>query len=95
MDEILHIFAQKAQEQMLQLQGLKNTDEISVPQRTSVYDEPDSVPFFFRMKELTFAGYFLSEEIGENILNYQPIPVDYQGCIPIEEAGNGLVWSLS
>ena len=50
-------------------------------------------PFYMEFKELTFVGYFTSELIGENYLNYDPVPGAYHGCIPLEETG-GKVWSL-
>ncbi|MDX1478601.1 MAG: gluconate 2-dehydrogenase subunit 3 family protein [Saprospiraceae bacterium] len=49
-------------------------------------------PFFITLKELTYLGYFTSEEIGEQVLSYDPIPGSYDGCIPLDEVGN--VWSL-
>jgi len=50
-------------------------------------------PWFSRMKELTWIGYFTSELIGENYLNYDPVPGVYHGCIPLDEMG-GKTWSL-
>jgi hypothetical protein len=50
-------------------------------------------PFFARMKELTWIGFFTSELIGENYLNYDPVPGVYDGCIPLDDTG-GKVWSL-
>jgi len=47
-------------------------------------------PFFSSLKQLTFLGYFNSEEIGEKVLAYDPVPGTYQGCIPLE----GNAWSL-
>lgn len=49
--------------------------------------------FFRLLHELTFLGYFRSEEIGTKVLTYDPIPGPYQGCIPVSEVGNA--WSLS
>ena len=45
-------------------------------------------PFFMMMRELTLLGYFTSEEVGKNILVYEPVPGQFQGCIPLEEVGN-------
>jgi gluconate 2-dehydrogenase gamma chain len=44
--------------------------------------------FFHLMKELTLLGYFTSEPIGKNVLQYDPIPGRYDGCIPLSEVGN-------
>ena len=52
-----------------------------------------SRPFFAILKELTWIGFFTSELIGEEYLNYDPIPGGYHGCVPLEETGNRN-WSL-
>ncbi len=39
-------------------------------------------PFYMTLKSLAMTGYFLSEKIGKEVLRYDPIPGDYQGCIP-------------
>lgn len=50
-------------------------------------------PFFAIFKELTWTGFFTSQLIGEEYLNYDPIPGAYHGCMPIEETGSK-TWSL-
>ena len=52
----------------------------------------DSRPFFWRIKELTIAGYFITEVGATQVLQYQQIPVEYKGCISLEEAG-GKTWA--
>ena len=49
--------------------------------------------FFAKMKELTLTGYFTSEKVGKEVLNYDPIPGDYKGCRDIEEVGN-VNWTI-
>lgn len=51
-----------------------------------------AVGFYRSFKALAIMGYCTSEEIGKNVLNYDPIPGPYQGCIPFAEVGK--VWSL-
>ncbi|MFY0624935.1 MAG: gluconate 2-dehydrogenase subunit 3 family protein [Reichenbachiella sp.] len=48
--------------------------------------------FLFKVKELIMFGYFASEDIGENVLTYLPVPGKFDGCIPVEEVGRA--WSL-
>ncbi len=44
---------------------------------------------FFRLfRSATLLGYFTSEEVGRNVLHYDPIPGRYDSCIPISEVGN-------
>ena len=50
------------------------------------------VGFYRSFKSLAIWAYFSSEEMGENVLSYDPIPGAYHGCIPLAEVGNR--WSL-
>lgn len=50
-------------------------------------------PFFLMMKELTLLGYFTSEEGATKVLQYVPVPGAYNGCVPLQEAGNGKTWA--
>lgn len=50
------------------------------------------VGFYRTLKSLALWGYFSSEEIGKNVLSYDPIPGEYLGCIPLSDVGN--TWSL-
>ena len=44
-------------------------------------------------KELTLLGFFTSEPGATQVLQYEPVPGAYHGCIPIAEAGNGKQWA--
>lgn len=55
-------------------------------------EEQQPVGFYRSFKSLAIRGYCTSREIGEQVLNYDPIPGPYQGCIPFSEVGK--VWSL-
>lgn len=50
------------------------------------------VGFYRTIKNMALWGYFSSEEIGKNVLSYDPIPGHYKGCIPLSDVGNS--WSL-
>ncbi len=50
--------------------------------------------FLLSVKYYTLFGYFTSEEVGENVLAYDPIPGNYQACISVNEATGGRAWSL-
>ncbi|MCA6078719.1 gluconate 2-dehydrogenase subunit 3 family protein [Fulvivirga sedimenti] len=50
------------------------------------------VQFFYRMKELTVTGFFTSQPGATEVLQYKAIPVEYHGCISLEEAG-GKTWA--
>jgi hypothetical protein len=50
--------------------------------------------FLLSIKNYTLFGYYTSEKVGEEVLNYDPIPGVQMGCIPIEDVPNGRAWSL-
>ena len=50
------------------------------------------VGFYRSFKSMAIWSYCTSEEIGKNVLNYDPVPGDYKGCVPFDEVGK--VWSL-
>lgn len=52
----------------------------------------EPVGFYRSLKSMLLWAYFSSEEIGKNVLNYDPVPQNYHGCIPLSEVGNK--WSL-
>ena len=58
------------------------------------YQRTNHEPFFKLLKEMTLVGYFTSEEVGENILNYDPIPGSYIPCLDMSDVPNGRSWSL-
>lgn len=58
-------------------------------------DEKDKYHRFRFMKTLrtlAISGYFSSEVVATEHLNYMPVPGPYQGCIPVEDVGNN--WAL-
>ena len=56
---------------------------------------PDSLPrpFMLMTRELTLLGYFLSKPGATQVLQYNPMPGPFRGCVPLAEAGNGKVWA--
>ena len=43
--------------------------------------------FFRLIRSATVLGYFTSEQVGRNVLHYDPIPGRYDACVPIDEVG--------
>ena len=43
--------------------------------------------FFTMFRSATILGYFTSEEVGRNVLHYDPVPGRYDSCIPIDQVG--------
>lgn len=48
---------------------------------------PKERPFILMMKELTMLGFFTSEPGATQVLQYDPVPGAYQGCVPLAEVG--------
>lgn len=45
-------------------------------------------PFYRRVKALTLLGYYTSQDIGEKVLSFDPIPGVFIGCMPLAQVGN-------
>ncbi|WP_375324130.1 gluconate 2-dehydrogenase subunit 3 family protein [Flagellimonas sp. GZD32] len=79
-----------------QINALQKAEETSGQFGSSVWGttvgNPEPVGFYRSFKSAVLWGYFTSEEIGENVLNYDPIPGAYRGCLQLDEVGNK--WSL-
>ncbi len=50
-------------------------------------DEGKDHAFFQLIRSATILGYFTSEQVGRNVLHYDPVPGRYDGCVPIDEVG--------
>jgi gluconate 2-dehydrogenase gamma chain len=42
---------------------------------------------FELLRSVTVLGYFTSEQVGKNVLHYDPVPGAYDGCVPIDQVG--------
>ena len=59
----------------------------------AVNEKGDDRPFILTLKELTMLGFFTSEVGATQVLQYNPVPGSYNGCVPLNEAGNGKTWA--
>lgn len=46
------------------------------------------------IRGMTIWGWKTSEQIGENVLAYDPVPAQQIGCLPLSEATGGKVYSI-
>ncbi len=51
--------------------------------------------FASNLRGLAIWGYKTTEFVGENVLNYLPVPGEYIGCGDAQELSGGKAWSLS
>lgn len=73
---------------------LPGAQQDEVLRAIAVASQAQEKTFFHLIKELTLLGYFTSEQIGKNVLRYDPIPGAFQGCIPVSEVGPAAWTSL-
>jgi gluconate 2-dehydrogenase gamma chain len=48
---------------------------------------PEEKPYILMAKELTMLGFFTSEPGATQVLQYNPVPGSYKGCVPLAEIG--------
>ncbi len=75
-----------------QKEFVKKTHDAAIEAERNTNPAPPR-PFILSMKELTMLGYFTSEPGATKVLQYDPVPGAYKGCIPLSEAGNGKTWA--
>ena len=51
-------------------------------QSMDIYHKTYQKSFYLIIKELTLLGYFTSEYVMTNMLDYHPVPGKYEGCVP-------------
>ncbi|MCC7043984.1 MAG: gluconate 2-dehydrogenase subunit 3 family protein [Acidobacteria bacterium] len=65
------------------------TDQQDAVLRTIARAEQAQPQGFFRLiRSATILGYFTSEQVGRNVLHYDPVPGRYDACVPLSEVGN-------
>ena len=50
-------------------------------------NKQEDVGFYRQTKSMAIWAYCSSEKVGKEILAYDPIPGEYQGCLPLSEIG--------
>ena len=48
--------------------------------------------FLLNIRSLSLLGYFTSEKVGREVLNFDPIPGRFEPCVPVSEIGNA--WTI-
>jgi len=71
---------------------LARHDQAAFEARQNPERNPREEPFFYLMKSVTLLGFFTSEVGATEVLNYDPVPGNYDGCIPLESVG-GKTWA--
>jgi len=69
-------------------------DSAVAAERSNLGTAPLPRPFVLMTKELTLLGYFTSQVGATRVLQYNPVPGPFHGCVPLAEAGNGKTWAV-
>ena len=92
-EELAGIFAtyfdleQDTQSKVLKRQGM-SLDKID----PSDMEDYKMYYCLMQIRRLSLFGYFTSEKIGKEVLNFDPIPGSYEPCIPVSDIGNA--WTI-
>ncbi len=70
----------------------KNSGKFSPGVWGTAVGKQEPIGFYRSIKSMAIWAYFSSEEIGKNVLAYDPVPGTFEPCIPVSEEGNR--WSL-
>jgi len=72
----------------IQFMQSKPIDEVSAEEM----DNYKMYKFLLNIRSLALLGYFTSEKVGKEVLNFDPIPGRYEPCVPVSEIGNA--WTI-
>lgn len=71
----------------------ENTDKEPPRAGPMTQEEPTEFGHYYKeLKGLIVAGYFTSEQVGTDVLAYDPVPQEYNPCMPVGE--DVRAWSL-
>lgn len=67
--------------------ALATAQQDAVLRSVAIAQQPQASSSFGLLRSVTVLGYFTSEQVGRNVLHYDPVPGRYDGCVPIDEVG--------
>ena len=85
--------AEKPEEMTVYMTQLVQEAKDNDASKSKLVDHYKSREFFRQLKSLSMLGYYSSEEIGTEVLAYDPVPGKFIGCYPLSETG-GRAWTL-
>lgn len=68
--------------------GLSSEQQDALLMELAVASQKREKTFCHQIRELTVVGYFTSENVGRNVLHYDPVPGRFDACVPLSEVGN-------
>ena len=83
------------EDQAKNFQAIEQYNQAVADGKETLLDEDISrFAFSNNLRGLTIMGYKTSEYVGENVLEYLPVPGEYIGCGDLQELTGGKAWSL-
>lgn len=75
---------------------VQEVHDVAVAAERALTTQPAQLarPFILMTKELALLGFFTSQVGATQVLQYDPVPGAFHGCVPLAEAGNGRTWAL-
>ena len=73
--------------------NLTSAQQDAVLRALAVSQQDQNPSSFALIRSTTILGYFSSEQAAKNVLNYDPVPGGFDGCMPLEQA-RGRDWFL-
>lgn len=68
----------------------------ATPEQVESFKEDEKVVYdaLMKLRGMAIWGYKNSRKVGTEVLAYDPIPGTYNGCVSLQEATGGKLWSL-
>jgi hypothetical protein len=73
--------------------SLTSAQQDSVLRAVAVSQQDQSPSSFGLIRSTTLLGYFSSERVAKDVLNYDPVPGRFDGCMPLDQ-GRGRDWFI-
>jgi len=73
--------------------GLTSAQQDTVLRTVAASQQAQSPSSFGLIRSTTILGYFSSEQVAKSVLNYDPVPGRYDGCMPLDQV-KGRDWFL-
>ncbi len=88
LDEFMAVAEAEFGDPFIELDAEDQSEWVLAQHEAAVLDKAAKErPFILKLKELTMVGYFTSEVGATQVLQYDPVPGAYHGCLPLEEVG--------
>lgn len=81
---LLNTYFKISSEKQTQILKLLENDQVSSTNATNYF----IYSYLMFIRRYTLFGYYTSKKVGTDVLTYNPTPGFYNGCVPVEEAGN-------